>query len=169
MWKKLIFGLALFCAVPAHAAWYEATSKHFDVYADEEPATLKQYAEKLERFDAAARQARGVPDVKPGASTRVTLFLVRDIDAIEYLFDNSGYGDSGVAGFYLPRASGSVAFIPLKGQSGEFGLPGQNVFFHEYTHHLMLQDEDRPLPTWLVEGFAEFFASPQFNPDGSVS
>lgn len=169
MWKKLIFGVALFCAVPAQAAWHEATSKHFDVYADEEPSALKQYAEKLERFDAAVRQARGVPDVRPGASTRVTLFLVRDIDAVEYLYDNSGYGDSGIAGFYIPRASGSVAFIPLRGQSGEFGLDGQNIFFHEYTHHLMLQDEDRPVPTWLVEGFAEFFASPKFNPDGSVA
>jgi tetratricopeptide (TPR) repeat protein len=168
MWKKLIFGVALFCAAPVQAAWHEASSKHFDVYADEDPSALKQYADKLERFDAAVRQARGVPDVQPGAATRVTLFVVRDIDAIEYLFDHSGYGDSGVAGFYIQRASGSVAFVPLRGENGEFGLGGQNVFFHEYTHHLMLQSADRPLPTWLVEGFAEFFASPRFNPDGSV-
>jgi hypothetical protein len=33
----------------------------------------------------------------------------------------------------------------------------------------MLQDADRPLPTWLTEGFAEFFANPIFNEDGSVT
>jgi hypothetical protein len=33
----------------------------------------------------------------------------------------------------------------------------------------MFEDTDRPLPTWVSEGFAEFFASPKFNDDGSVT
>jgi len=157
---------ALFTAAPASAAWHEARSTHFTVYADEEPAALKAYAERLERFDSAVREARGVPDVKPGAASRVTLYLVRDIQQLERVF---GERDSGVAGFYIPRASGSVAFVPEKsGRTGAFRLNPQNIFYHEYTHHLMLQDSDRPLPMWLTEGFAEFFASPEFKADGSV-
>ena len=42
------------------------------------------------------------------------------------------------------------------------------MFFHEYTHHLMLQTTNKPMPAWLTEGFAEFLANPMFNDDGSV-
>jgi tetratricopeptide (TPR) repeat protein len=169
--NRVAYAAALIAAVlgwaaPANAEWYQATSKHFTVYADESPADLKKFAEQLERFDAAVRVGRGVPDVKEGASSRVTLFVLRDIAAIRELYGN---GDSGVAGFYVPKASGSVAFVPEKGEKGKWGLDGQNIFFHEYTHHLMFEDTDRPLPQWVSEGFAEFFASPKFNDDGSVT
>ena len=163
--KMLVAGCALAQASMASAAWNEAVSKHFHVYADEPVDDLRAFATKLERFDAAVREARGVPDVQPGASTQVTLFVLRDIKEVQKVF-----GGSGVAGFYEPRASGSVAFVPRKGEPGtRFRLTADSVFFHEYTHHLMLQDADRPLPTWLTEGFAEFFASPIFNDDGSVT
>jgi len=163
--KALVAGSALVQASVASAAWNEAVSKHFHVYADEPADELRAFATKLERFDAAVREARGVPDVDPGASTQVTLYVLRDIKEVQKI-----YGGSGVAGFYDPRASGSVAFVPRKGEPGKkYRLTADNVFFHEYTHHLMLQDADRPLPTWLTEGFAEFFASPIFNDDGSVT
>jgi hypothetical protein len=169
--KRIAYAAAMVAAVlgwaaPASADWYQAKSKHFTVFADESPADLKKFAEQLERFDAAVRVGRGVPDVKEGASSRVTLFVLRDISAIRELYGN---GDSGVAGFYVPKASGSVAFVPLHGDKGKWGLDGQNIFFHEYTHHLMFEDTDRPLPQWVSEGFAEFFASPKFNEDGSVT
>lgn len=166
MWKTVLAALGLISAASANAAWHEAKSKHFTVYADEDPAKLKQYASRLERFDAAVREARGVPDVETGAATRVTLFMLRDLTELRRLY---GDKEAGVAGFYLPKASGSLAFMPEVVERGAFGLGADNVFFHEYTHHLMLQDADRPLPTWLTEGFAEFFATPKFNPDGSVT
>ncbi|MCH8615838.1 hypothetical protein LZ016_06960 [Sphingomonas sp. SM33] len=166
MLKYLLAGAAaLFAATPGQAAWHEAKSKHFIVYADKDPAALKAFSEKLERFDSAVREARGVPDVKPGQSTRVTLFVLRDIGAVQKIL---GKGSDGVAGFYLPQANGSVAFVPDRHDTSKWGLSGESIFFHEYTHHLMLQDADRPLPTWLSEGFAEFFANPEFTPDGNV-
>ncbi|QNM82784.1 hypothetical protein H8M03_12500 [Sphingomonas sabuli] len=161
--------LAATCS-PAAARWHEARSKHFTVYADEDADELRDYAAKLERFDAAVREARGVPDVAPGAATRVTLYLVDDIDDIKKIYAGRVWEDSGVAGFYIPKASGSVAFIPREGETdqGKWSLSAESIFFHEYTHHLQLQNNDRPLPTWLTEGFAEFFANPKFNKDGSV-
>ena len=153
-------------AAPANADWYQAKSKHFTVYADESPADLKKFAEQLERFDAAVRVGRGVPDVKEGASSRVTLFVLRDLAAVREIY---GDANAPIGGFYLPKASGSVAFVPQRNPEGKFDLSGQNIFFHEYTHHLMFEDTDRPLPQWVSEGFAEFFASPKFNDDGSVT
>src|SRR4051812_12426288 len=124
---------ALFAASPGQAAWHEAKSKHFVVYADKDPATLKAFAEKLERFDSAVREARGVPDVKPGQSTRVTLYVLRDIGAVQKIL---GKGSEGVAGFYLPQANGSVAFVPDRKDTSKWGLSGESIFLHEYTHHL---------------------------------
>jgi len=164
--KAFLATAAVLQAGTAHAAWNEAISKHFHVYADESPTELRSFATKLERFDAAVREARGTPDVAAGNSTQVSVYVLRDVAAIRDLY---GAKDSGVAGFYIPRASGSVAFVPQRGYKGSFDLSGDSIFFHEYTHHLMLQDADRPLPTWLVEGFAEFFASPIFAEDGSVT
>ena len=158
---------ALFQATSASAAWNEAVSKHFHIYADESPEALKDYATKLERFDAAVRIGRGMPDDDSGNATQVSVFVLRDEAAIGRIFD--GDPDSGVAGFYEPHASGSVAFVPRRGDIGKFELTADSVFFHEYTHHLTLEDNDRPLPTWIVEGFAEFFATPIFNADGSVT
>jgi tetratricopeptide (TPR) repeat protein len=158
--------LALGQAGTASAAWHEAISKHFHIYANEDESELRNYANKLERFDAAVREARGMPDVEAGNATQVSVYVVRDIAAIGRIFN--GDPRSGVAGFYDPRATGSVAFVPRHGQVGKFELGADSVFFHEYTHHLMLQVNDRPLPTWIVEGFAEFFATPKFNDDGSV-
>ena len=166
LFGAVVSAVLLGTAAPASAAWNEAISKHFHVYADEDPQRLREFATKLERFDAAVREARGTGDVPPGASTQVSVFVLRDIAAIRKI-----YGDpqSGVAGFYSPRAQGSVAFVPEHGEIGKFELGADNIFFHEYTHHLMFEATDAPMPTWLTEGFAEFFASPMFNPDGSVT
>lgn len=114
------------CAVEAPAKWHEATSTHFTIYADEDPAELKKFGETLERFNAAVRNARGIPDVAPGASSRVTLYVLKDVDAIQKL-----YGAEGVGGFYMPRASGSVSFVPKKGSRGKWGLNADTIFVHE--------------------------------------
>ena len=153
----------LFGSAAAQASWHEASSRHFIIYADENPAELKEFAESLERFNAAVREARGIADVEPGASSKVTLFVLDDVAAIQKL-----YGGEGVAGFYQPKATGSVAFVPKKGGSGKWGLSADSIFFHEYMHHLMHEDTDRPWPAWVSEGSAEFYATPKFNPDGSV-
>ena len=47
-------------------------------------------------------------------------------------------------------------------------MTGEQVFFHEYTHSLQLQNTNKPLPQWLSEGFAEFLANPIFGDDGSI-
>lgn len=158
-------------AMPAHAAWYEAKSKHFIVYADESPQELRKYSDKLERFDQAVRLIRGMDDPALTDSGRVTIFVLPSADAIESL------AGEGVRGFYITRASGSFAFVP---RTTAFFLPGgglrkaeemltpQEIFFHEYAHHLQLQNATDIVPTWLAEGFAEFFATADISDNGNV-
>jgi hypothetical protein len=134
-------GLAALAAasfsVPASAAWYQAKTAHFTTYADEKPATLQDYATKLEKFDKAVRIARRMDDPPVGDAGRVSIYVLPDADAVEKLA-----AEKGAAGFYIPRASGSVAFVPRDtGGNHQWDLTPSIVFFHEYAH-LMLQNTD---------------------------
>lgn len=150
----------------AHAAWYQASSKHFVVYANESPKDLSEFAAKLERFDQAARFLRGMDDPPVGDGNRLTVFVMPTIGAVQKLAgDKSGF----IAGFYDGRASGSVAFVPRRaGGESQYDLNADTIFFHEYSHHLMFQSIDRPLPEWVVEGFAEFMSTVKFERDGDI-
>jgi hypothetical protein len=175
MRKLLRFAAAalLAAASQAHAAWYEAKSNHFFVYAQESPDELRKYATKLERFDQAVRLVRGMDDPALTDSQRVTIFVVPNADAIEFLA-----GVQGVRGFYITRASGSFAFVPLttsffipngKLEKVDEILTPEEIFFHEYAHHLQLQNATAIVPTWLSEGFAEFFATAKIDDNGNVT
>jgi hypothetical protein len=161
-------------ATPAHAAWYEAKSKHFLIYANESPNDLRDYAGRLEKFDQAVRLVRGMADPDLTDSGRVTIFVLRDIDAIQSLI-----GRSGVAGYYEFRSDGAFAFVPRTTSEFSSSASGQirqkdpfmrseEIFFHEYAHHLQLQNARVAIPMWAAEGFAEFFATADLKRDGSV-
>ncbi len=159
---------ALLVPSAASAAWHVAESKHFVVYSDGDADDLKDYAEQLERFDAAVRLTVSLPDRPVSPSNRVTVFLVDDLRDLRKLA-NMG-SDSGVAGFYEGRASGSYAFAPRRTAGrGKFDLDPRSVLQHEYAHHLMLANYTGVFPAWLVEGWAEFFATIRTERDGDVT
>jgi tetratricopeptide (TPR) repeat protein len=150
---------------PAHAAWYQASSKHFVIYADESPKELSEFATKLERFDQAVRHVRGMDDPPVGLGNRLTVFVLPSVGAVQKLMN----GDQFIEGFYTGRASGSYAFVPrTTGAEGPNALHADTIFFHEYAHHLMFQIVDRPLPQWVVEGFAEFMSTVRFEKNGDI-
>jgi len=165
--RKLIscvFAVALFASGPANAAWYKASSKHFVIFANDNPKRLHDFAENLERFDAAVRIATRADDPIIGDGNRLTVFVLpRAADVRALAGDKTGFLD----GFYTGRISGPLAYI---GQdAGAYGALGNTIFYHEYTHHLMMQQTDRPpYPEWFIEGYAEFFSTPKFDRDGSV-
>jgi tetratricopeptide (TPR) repeat protein len=150
-------------SAPASAAWNVAESKHFVIYADESPRQLNDFATQLERFDQAVRYATRMGDPEIGKGNRLTVFVLpsqKDVQSI--MGDKTGF----FAGFYTGRVAGSLAYVP---KQVDYDDPDKNsIFFHEYTHHLMKQDLERPYPEWYVEGYAEFFSTPQFERDGSV-
>ena len=87
--RRLTIAIAALCtlwtASPAAAAWHEARSKHFLIYANDSPRRLADFAGKLERFDQAVRQVRGMADPDLTESGRVTLFLLPNERSIERL------------------------------------------------------------------------------------
>jgi len=149
----------------ADAAWYEAKSKHFIIYADDKPERLNRFAERLERFDQAVRWVRGMDDPQLTDSNRLRVYVLKSEGAVSKLI-----GSSMALGMYQPRASGAVAFVPRYAGSStdEWDLDTEQIFFHEYAHHLQLQYVSLALPEWVVEGFAEFFATAEIDKDGSV-
>ena len=155
-------------AVQAQASWYQASSKHFVVYANENPKQLLAFATNLERFDQAVRWVMHYDDPPVGDGNRLTVFVLPSLNAVQRIGEQKE-GMKNVAGFYQPRAEGCLAFVPLAiNQETTGGLGTNAVFFHEYTHHLQLQNLDRPYPVWLVEGFATFMQTAQIEKDGSV-
>lgn len=151
-------------AQSAEKGWHEASTRHFLVYAEGSAENAHALAEKLERFDAALRRLRLVPDHEIGAANRLTVFQLDDVSDIESLA-----GRNGVAGFYSGQASGSHAFVPRRtGAVTRGDITPEAVLFHEYAHHFMLANFPGAFPAWFVEGYAEFHATAEIAPDGTV-
>lgn len=160
----LVAALLFAAAAPAHAAWHQAKSKHFIIYADSSTEELRDYATKIERFDQAVRLARSMDDPPLTDSSRLTIYMFQNVAEFSKFL---GWG--GTYGIYRSRASGSFAFMARNETKARGALTSDIIFFHEYAHHLMLQNSSVAYPTWLVEGFAEFLATARMEDDGSVT
>ena len=158
---------ALAMAAPASAVWQQASSKHFVIYGDMPRDELQAYATRLEKFDAAARYVRKMPDPDVGDGNRVQVLVVPTMLDVNRTL---GSAQAGVGGYYVGAVTGPFIVTPRKARQilDYQKLEPEVVFYHEYTHHLMLQNTNKPMPAWLTEGFAEFLANPIFNDDGSI-
>ncbi len=150
-------------SAPVQAAWHEASSEHFVIYADDSEEDIRAYAENLERYHSAMERftSRDLPT--PSPSNRITVYAVGSGDDVRRLA-----GSSGIAGFYLPRSQGSVAFV--QDIENTEGLPdlSTKVLLHEYAHHFLSMTDRFAMPLWMNEGAAEFFSAAFFREDGSV-
>ncbi|MEG3182299.1 tetratricopeptide repeat protein [Sphingomonas sp. LT1P40] len=165
MIRTLLVLAFLIAPTVAQAEWHEASTDHFVVYSDESPAKLELFAIQLERFDKALRALRGLKDERVGDANRVTVYVVPRSSTVGKLV-----GDTGIAGFYRPRAGGSMAVIPRRAGQDATDLTSQAILLHEYTHHLMLSLwPHAALPSWFIEGYAEFHATARFEKSGGVS
>jgi tetratricopeptide (TPR) repeat protein len=166
LWRILSFAaLAVSSASPAFAAWHEVKSRHFIIYANEREDVLREFATRLEIFDQGVRSVQGLSDPALTDSGRIRIYVFSDFANID-----SFLGIANVRGIYLPRVTGTVAFVPkIERAKGEiFELTSQTIFFHEYAHHLQLQSTAAAIPKWLIEGTAEFFSTAKIEKDGSV-
>jgi uncharacterized protein DUF1570 len=162
---QLLAALLLLAPAAAQAQWHEASSTHFVVYAEGNAESVRAFATKLERFDKGMRVLNGLADEDLGPANRLTIFVVSDIGAVRRL----ARGVPDIAGFYVARAGGSVAFTPRRaGGGGRYDLDAETILLHEYAHHFMMQNFDAAFPAWFVEGFAEFFSTTRFEKDGSL-
>lgn len=166
---------ALAMSTGAHAEWWEAETAHFIVYSESKQDDAEQFARLLERYDNALRYMQNYPVPGPdmGEANKVKVFRSGDISDIAYI---AGAPGSGIAGFYIPRAGATVAFVPAREQRRNMSsvvrddgptLDSQRVLFHEYTHHFMLTNFSTAYPHWYSEGFAELYSTVEFKDDGS--
>jgi len=165
MLRKLLAAALLALPVAAHADWYEASTGHFIVYSEQKPEKLRDFATKLERFDKLIRYIRKVKDEPIGPANRLTVYVVDDTSDVAKLA-----GESFVAGFYRPRAGGSLAIVPRSAGDGDANDLGPlQILLHEYAHHLMWSlTPNIVFPSWYIEGSAEFFATTRYDKDGSM-
>ena len=158
----MVLGLV---SAPAAAEWRVASSKHFVVYADDSERDIRKFAENLERFHAALGVLLPLHVEEPSPSNRVTIYIVDNEREVRRLY---GQDSRYLGGFYLPRAGGSLAIAP-RSTRGLGGMDGAMlVLLHEYAHHYFISGTNHPIPLWLSEGSAEFFASAKFEKDGAV-
>jgi tetratricopeptide (TPR) repeat protein len=168
--------LAMLCAAPAQAEWWEARTDHFIVFSEGAQKDVRAFAEKLERYDQSLRSLQKVkPDNRLSDSRKVTIYRSGDIKDVAAL---AGAPGSGIAGFYIPRASGPVAFVPSReeikerslytdaGSQAASTLDAQTVLFHEYAHHFMFRHFAAAYPSWYVEGLAETYSTIEFKDGG---
>jgi hypothetical protein len=157
--------LLLIQPATAAAEWHEASSERFVIYSDSRSDDLKRFATMLEQFHRAMELETGREVPVPSPSSRVTVFMV---GSVENLRDIYGARNSSVGGFYIPRASGSLAFVPNIRVSGSERDQSLSILLHEYAHHFLISSSPHAMPRWLSEGAAEYFSSAKFPPDGAI-
>lgn len=168
MIRLVIYFITAFLAISsaAHAKWYQAESDHFVVYANDKQSDVARFSENLERYHAALEIIMNRKLGKPSPSNRVTIFVARSDSQIKALHN----GDNNfVAGFYIPRAGGSVAFVQdvrFNTRAVDFSM---QILLHEYAHHFLISSMRHAMPLWWQEGAAEYFSSAIFNSDGGIS
>lgn len=164
--RRVLCFLVLLClATPAIARWHVAESDHFVVYADDRAKDVERFSEYLERYHSALELVTGRKLPAPSPSNRVTIYVVGGQSDIREL---AGSDSRYIAGFYLPRASGSVAFVQDIRFTSDYPSFGTVVLLHEYAHHFLISSSRLAMPRWLSEGAAEFFASASFTKEGGI-
>ncbi|MBU1606353.1 MAG: hypothetical protein KKD08_06035 [Alphaproteobacteria bacterium] len=158
--------MALFgFGAPTSAAWYEASSDHFVIYADDSERDVREFSQNLERYHSALEYVTGREIAKPSPSNRLVIFVVGNQSDIRRL---AGTNSRSIAGFYVPRAGASRAFVQNIQMKSGYPSFSTTVLLHEYAHHFLIASSSYAMPRWLSEGAAEFFAAATFNDDGSV-
>ncbi|HJT41154.1 MAG TPA: hypothetical protein VJ762_12550 [Sphingobium sp.] len=164
-WRGLsmLTGLLALATMPgaADAAWMEAKSRHFTIASDGSETKLKEFAQKLEKFDFLLRRVTGIEDSEAGSPVRV--FLLANDGKVSELARNGN-----ARGFYDTSDRFAFAVLPRGGKMNDYDLGAEEILFHEYTHHFMLHHFPAAYPAWYVEGFAEFFSVVKFPKDGGI-
>jgi tetratricopeptide (TPR) repeat protein len=148
-------------AVPAEARWVEVKTQHFVIYTDLSDGQAAAYAMQLERFDHLLRELANLPATTQSASDVVTVYAVPLATVQELARSNV------IAGFYNSDVQSTLAVMPLSVPT-EWKVAPFHVMFHEYTHHILMSTTEESYPSWLHEGFAEFFGTVRFKSDGKL-
>jgi tetratricopeptide (TPR) repeat protein len=158
----ILLTVLLSISLPSHAKWIEVSSRHFVVYSEAKPERVREFAERLERFDQTMRFVHRQPDPELGPANRLTVYVLSGQDQVAKLARSNS-----VAGFYVARAGTSLAIVSEDFDGTRAGA--EVLLFHEYAHHFLNSNFSIGWPVWLGEGFAEFYSTTQIRKDGGVN
>jgi hypothetical protein len=144
----------------AQARWLRAETQRFVVYSDGDKAELEGFARKLSSFDMMLRLRHKVEE--RDVRRKLEVNLVRGPLQLRRVQPRVGYG---VGGFYRATPSQIMA-VAIR---DEDGLGADDILFHEYTHHFMLEYFPVAYPAWLIEGYAEYFGTAQITPAEAIA
>ena len=132
-------------SAPAMAEWKVATSEHFEMYSQEKESEVVDFVAKLERFNMLLTYFSGVAQERPGR--RLKVYWVRNANQVQEIIRAI---NSGVQGYYVSATPyGAIAVVPGEtkargsrhaGADKQEGIDPEEVIFHEYSHHFMLQN-----------------------------
>lgn len=167
-----IFSLVI-ATTPALADWKVATSEHFEMYSQEKEAEIVDFVAKLERFNMLLTRYGGVSKERSGR--RLKVYWVRSANQVQEILRAI---NSGIQGYYVSATPyGAIAVVPGEtkrigsrhaGAATQEGIDPEEVIFHEYSHHFMLQNFPVALPGWFIEGFAEYYGYTKFDENGEI-
>jgi hypothetical protein len=148
--------LCSFVSTRAEAAWIRAESDNFIVFSESRESRVREQIAQLEDFDRLLRMLTAT--AAPPSQSKLNVYFVRgrdELNAVRPVAPN-------VAGFYTASPEGVLAVVDETLNSGE---NNNDILFHEYAHHFMLQYHPAAYPPWYVEGFAEYVMTARIHPD----
>jgi tetratricopeptide (TPR) repeat protein len=136
--------------------WVRTQTPGFVLYGKVGEKTLRDFARDLEDFDGLLRTLHGGMERSDGQPLSIYLVPRRsDLRRVKPDLDEA------VGGFYSASIGDVFAVMSVEGGEDR----GRATLFHEYTHHFMAQHAPAAYPSWLVEGYAEYFKTARFKPD----
>jgi tetratricopeptide (TPR) repeat protein len=149
---------------PAEAKWLRADTDSFIIYSESNEKSLREFAQNLQRFDTTLRLLFKVE--APGEESKLPIYLVPAMSDVAELA--TGSSRASIAGFYRQDRDGSFAMsFRQNNPSAVIGTSAsQQVLFHEYSHHFMKRHLRAAFPAWLIEGFAEYYSTVDFDKQG---
>ena len=148
-------------STPVQAKWLRGETANFVIFSSGDTKQLRDYGATLERFNALISANLGITTTP--SPNKLAIYFLQDSNDVDRLLT----GRQGiVAGFYSTDNEGSYAVANRHQAESEFDLSGMIVLLHEYTHHFMFRNFTYAYPAWYVEGFAEYFSTTEFKPDG---
>jgi len=136
--------------------WLRTETPAFSLYGWVGEKALVQMARDLQDFDGLLRVLHGIDTGTAGRPLPIYL-TPRQFD-LRRLRPGLALN---VLGFYNASVGDVFAAMTIDGGEDQ----GRRVLFHEYVHHFMKQHAPAAYPSWLVEGYAEYFMTARFKPD----
>ena len=147
--------LGLNSAEARERPWYKYENAHFEVYSNGKEKRVRQMAEELENFRAAAMQVLAF-DIPVGA-VKTQVIVPRNRGAFQDIVNNKN-----IAAFFTVVDGVPYMVTPV----GSTRRDTAEMLRHEYVHVLQRYSPHK-FPRWYLEGFAELMSSTQFTERGT--